>query len=161
MSSGWFCGAVGPPLGADRDAVRVDGADAGFGQAADRRVGVLRRVVDVRPVEQRRDAGVERLERADQVRDVDVLGAVLDADVVEHPGEVLVERAAREDAAHRRLPRVPVGVDEARHDDHRVASIGLGVSDSSSCRPISLIVPFSTSTSTAGDVTDVGSIEMM
>ena len=115
---GMFARAVRPPLAADRDAVRVDGADAGVGEPGDRGVGVLRRVVDVRPVEQRGDAGVERLERAHQVRDVDVLGAVLHADVVEHAGEVLVERAAREDAAHRRLPGVPVRVDEARHDDH-------------------------------------------
>ena len=110
--------AVGPPLlRADRDAVRVDGADARFGQAADRLVRVIGRVVDVRPVQQRRDAGVERLERADQVGGVDVVGAVLRADVVQHAGEVFIEGAAREDASHRRLPGVPVRVDESRHDD--------------------------------------------
>jgi hypothetical protein len=94
-----------------------DRADAGLGQAVDRRVGVLGRVVHVRPVEERRNATVDGFERAHQVRDVDVLGAVLDADVVEHAGEVLIERAARQHAAHGRLPGVAVRVDEARHHD--------------------------------------------
>ena len=107
-----------PPLAAGRDAVGVDRADAGVLQTLDRRVGVIGRVVDVRPVEQRRDAAVERLERAGVVADVDVLGAVVAADAAEHDREVVVERAAREDAADRRLPRVPVRVDEPRHDDH-------------------------------------------
>ena len=70
--------------------------------------------------------------------DAHVLRAVVAADVSEHRGEVLVERAAREDAAHRRLPRVPVRVHESGHDDHpgridllrvRYAEVGPDVHD--------------------------------
>ena len=43
-----------------RRAVGEHGAEAPLLQRRDRRVGVLRRVLDVRPVEQRRDAGVDR-----------------------------------------------------------------------------------------------------
>ena len=107
-----------PPLAARRHAVRVHGADAGVLQALDRRVRVVGRVRDVRPVEQRRDACVERLERAGVVADVDVLGTIEAPDLAEHDREVVVERARRQDAADRRLPGVPVGVDEAGHHDH-------------------------------------------
>jgi hypothetical protein len=82
----------------------------GTGKPLDRRVGVLGCVVDVRPVEQRRDPRVQGFERAHQVRDVDILSAVLNADVVEHAGEVLVQRAARQDAPHRCLPGVAVRI---------------------------------------------------
>ena len=64
MSSGMVELAERPPLAARRHAVRVDRADAGVLEALDRRVRVIGRVVDVRPVEQRRHAAVERLERA-------------------------------------------------------------------------------------------------
>ncbi len=40
------------------------------------------------------------------------------ADAAQHHGEVMVERAARENATNRRLPRVPVRVDEPGHHDH-------------------------------------------
>ena len=77
--------------------------------------------------------GVERLERAGVVADVDVLGAVVPADAAEHHREVVVERAGREDAADRRLPRVPVRVDEPRHDDHaaRVDLLGIAYLEAS------------------------------
>src|SRR5205085_5950669 len=52
-----------------------------------------------------------------QVPDVDVLGPVVAADAPEHDREVMVEGAAGEHAAHRRLPRVSVGVDESGDDD--------------------------------------------
>ena len=107
-----------PPLAACRDAVRVDRADAGILQPLDRGVGVIRRVVDVRPVEQRRHAAVQRFQRSGVVPDVDVHGPVVTADAAEHHGEVVVECATRQHAPHRRLPRVSVRVDEARHDDH-------------------------------------------
>jgi hypothetical protein len=117
-----------PPLGPGRHAVGVDGADAGVPEALDRCVRVVGRVVDVRPVEQRRDTAVERLEGAGVVADVDVLRAVEAADLAEHDREVVVEGAGRQDAADGRLPRVPVRVDEARHHDHpcRVDLLGVG-----------------------------------
>src|ERR1700730_7876195 len=116
-----------PPLAANRHAVCVDGADAGLPQAADRFVRMLRRVADMRPVEERGNPGIERLERADEVGGVDVVGAVMRADVAEHLREVLIECAAWQDAANRRLPRVPVRVDEPRHDDAigRIDDLGI------------------------------------
>ena len=82
-----------PPLAARRHAVGVDGADAGILQALDRCVRVVGRVVDVRPVEQRGDAPVERLERTCVVADVHVLRPVEAAYLAEHDREVVVERA--------------------------------------------------------------------
>ena len=114
---GMLARAVGPPVSADRHAVSVHGPDARVGEALDCRVGMLGRVVDVRPVEQGGDPRVERFERAHQVGDVDVFGAVLEADVVEHPREILVESAAGQHAADGRLPRVAMRIHEARHDD--------------------------------------------
>ena len=49
---------------------------------------------------------------------MDVLGAVEAPDLAEHDREVVVERARRKHAADRRLPGMPVGVDEAGHHDH-------------------------------------------
>jgi hypothetical protein len=121
--------AVRPPLAAGRHAVGVDRADACVLQALDRRVGVVGRVVDVRPVEERRHARVQRLERAGVVADVDVLRAVEAADLAEHDREVVVERAGGQHAADRRLPRVPVRVDEAGHHDHPGRVDLLGVRD--------------------------------
>ena len=82
-----------------------------------RSLGVVRCPQRVRPVERRRDAGVDRLERAEQVARVDVLGAedlpVLQ--VVED--EVLAERPVAAVAAQGGLPHVAVGVDHAGHQD--------------------------------------------
>ena len=121
--------AVRPPAVVARDAVGVDAADAGVLEPVHGLVGVLGRVRDVRPVEQRRDPGVERLERAGVVPDVDVLGPVVEPDLAEHVVEVGVERAAREHAAHRRLPRVPVRVDEARQHELPGRVDLLGIAD--------------------------------
>ena len=91
--------------------------DAGLLQAADRLVGVVGRVHDVRPVDERRDARVGALERAPQVAGVHVVGPVVRGELVEDPGEVGAERVVRGARPDRRLPRVAVGVDEARDDD--------------------------------------------
>jgi len=91
---------------------------------------VFRCVVDVRLVDQRGDAGINRFQRAHQVRDVNVLGSILDDNVVEHTGEVLVQCATGEHATHRRLPRVPMGVHKAGHDDAiaRINDVGMRAS---------------------------------
>jgi len=90
---------------------------------------VLRRVVDVRPVDQRGDAGVEALERAGQVGRVHVLRAVYGRERVEDLDEVVIEGGIGGDVADRRLPGVPVGVDEAGDDDGagRVDDLRVGV----------------------------------
>src|SRR3954470_11726069 len=79
---------------------------------------MIRRVVDVRPVKQRSHATVERLEGSGVVPDTDIFRPVVATNTAEHHGEVVVERATWEHAANGRLPRVPMGVDEPRHDDH-------------------------------------------
>ena len=71
----------------------------------------------MRPVEQRRHAGVDRLERAEVVPGVDVFGAVGGSELVEHDREVAAEAHIRGDAADDGLPGVTVGVDEPRDDD--------------------------------------------
>ena len=108
-------------------AVGVLRPDPGLLQALDRGVGVLGGVVDVRPVDQRGDAGVEALQRPGQVAGVDVLGPVERCEGVEHLDEVVVQGRVRRAVADRRLPGVPVGVDEARDDDLARAVDDLGV----------------------------------
>ena len=100
-------------------AVPVDRADARFLEAADRGVGVLGRVRDVRPVQQRGDPGVQRAPRAQEVAGVHVVGAVDPAGRRADVAEVVrIEPAVGQDVAELSLPGVPVGIDEARHDDH-------------------------------------------
>jgi hypothetical protein len=112
----------------NHQAVAVDGAQLGVLQAPDRLVGVLGRVRDVRPVEQRRHAGVDRLERAEVVARVDVLRPVGGGELVEHDVEVAAEADVRRDAADHGLPGVPMRVDEPGHDDaaRDVDDLGLG-----------------------------------
>jgi hypothetical protein len=71
----------------------------------------------MRPVEGRGDAGVHRLQGAEQVARVDVLGAEHLAVLQVVEDEVLAERPVAAVAAQRRLPHVAVGVDHARHQD--------------------------------------------
>jgi hypothetical protein len=98
-------------------AVREHDARAGLEQRPDRAVGVLGRVQVVRPVQERRDAGVERLERSDEVPGVGVLGPVVAGEAGVNAREVVRERPIRRDVAPRRLPRVAMAVHEAGHHD--------------------------------------------
>ena len=95
------------------------------------------------------------LERTGVVADVDVLRTVVAADAAEHDREVVVERAARQDAAHRRLPGVPMRVDEARHDDHSGGVDLLRVGHPRS-RPTSTIVAVLDEDVAVRDLADVG-----
>ena len=108
-----------PPVDERRvpEAVGEDRSDLRLLQAADRLVGVGRRVHDVRPVDERRDARVDALERAPQVAGVHVVGPVVRRELVEDRPEVGDQREVRRARPDRRLPRVPMGVDEARDDD--------------------------------------------
>ena len=98
--------AVGEHEAAGDGLERVDGG-----------LGVVDRLQAVRPVDGGGHAGLDRLERRQQVARVDVLRAedLAPLEVVED--EVLGERPVGAVAAHRRLPHVAVGVDHARHDD--------------------------------------------
>ena len=91
-------------------------------QPADRLVGVLGRVHDVRPVDERGDARVDALQRAPQVAGVDVIGPIVRRELVEDGPEVGAERVVGRRRPDRRLPGVPMGVDEAGDDD---VAIGL------------------------------------
>ncbi len=87
------------------------------GERVDRGVGMVDRLQAVRPVHAGGDPGVERLQRAEEVPGVDVLGSELRAPVQVVPDEVLRERPVRTVAAGRGLPHVPVRVDHPGHDD--------------------------------------------
>src|SRR3990172_8198650 len=64
---------IHPPWLAEREAVTEHRADAGFLQRFDGCVGVRGRLLDMRPVHDRGDAGVERAQRADKIADIDVV----------------------------------------------------------------------------------------
>ena len=100
-----------------REAVGEDGPDPRLLQPADGLVGVVRRVHDVRPVDERRDARVDALERAPQVGGVDVVRPIVRRELVEDGPEVGDQREVGRAGPDRRLPGVAVGVDEARDDD--------------------------------------------
>ena len=65
-----------------RIAVGEHRAHAGFLQALDAGVGVLRRVLDVRPVQHRGHADIDAAQRAEQVGDVGVLRNVVGAELL-------------------------------------------------------------------------------
>src|SRR4029453_12816794 len=110
-------------------AVGVLGPDAGLLEPADGGVGVLGGVVDVRPVDQGGDAGVDALQRPGQVAGVDVLGPVEGGEGVEDLHEGGAEGGVGGAAPDGRLPGVPVGVDEPGDDDPAagVEHLGVGV----------------------------------
>jgi hypothetical protein len=83
----------------------------------------------VRPIDERRDARVDALERAPEVRCINVVGAVVRRELVEDRPEVGDQREVRRARPDRGLPRVAVGVDEARNDD-----VAVGVDNLRVCR---------------------------
>ena len=114
-----------------RRAIGKHRAHAGFLQALDRSVGVLGRILDVRPVEHAGDAGVDRAERAEQVGGIDVVRHHLGAERALHDVAIVLQRAVRQHVAQEALPHVPVGIDEARHHDRLrgVDHLGIGRAD--------------------------------
>ena len=112
-------------------AVGEHGAHAGLLQSLDDGVRVLRRVVDVRPVEHAGDAGVDCAERAQQVGGIDVVRRHLGAELALHDVAIVLQRAVRQHVAQEALPHVPVRIDEARHHDRvrSVDDLGIGRAD--------------------------------
>ena len=98
-------------------AVGQDEPAGNLRQRIDRRLGVLGRLQTVRPVHRCRHAGVDRLDRGQQVTGVDVLRPEYLAPLQVVPDEVLGQRPVGAVAAHRGLPHVPVRVDHAGHHD--------------------------------------------
>ena len=84
-------------------------------------VGMGRRIDDVAPVEQRRNARIDLIEGAYQIADVNVLRRVELDDLANQHAKIVVERPVRGDAAQRGLPEMDVAVDKARHGDHATA----------------------------------------
>ena len=108
--------------------MREDGAHPGVLERLDRGIGVRRGREVVRPVDERRDAAVERLESAEVVAGVGVLGAEVLAESGVQAREVLGERPVRRDLADHRLPGVAMGVDEAGENDASGDVDDLGIS---------------------------------
>ena len=108
-------------------AVGVLGPDPSSPAGPGWRVRVLGGVVDVGPVDQRRDAGVEALQRPGDVAGVDVLGPVQRGEGVENLDEVVVEGRVW---AQLRMaaPRCAGGCRRSRDDDLAGAVHDLGVS---------------------------------
>jgi hypothetical protein len=72
----------------------------------------------MRPVEDGRDPGIERAQRAHEIADARVFGPHYRACRSGDVAAVVRQQAVGQDAAKRALPHVPVRVDESRHDDH-------------------------------------------
>ncbi|MHC2781995.1 hypothetical protein ACVMBZ_001202 [Bradyrhizobium liaoningense] len=97
--------------------VEEGGADAALDQAAHGGISVIRRRIVVAPVDQRGDAVVDLVQRADQRRDMDVLGPKHGREPGMHAAEIFEQRPVRGIAAQARLPGVHVRVDQAGDDD--------------------------------------------
>ena len=112
------------PLVADREPFLVGVAVAEYGAQArrleplHRAVRMRRRIVVVRPIVERRNPRVERLQSAEQVGDIHVLGRVEVAHHAAHAGKILRERPVRSARTEERLPGVPVRIDKTRNGDH-------------------------------------------
>ena len=109
-------------------AVEEVAADPRVPQPPQVRVGVRGRLVVVRPVGDRGDPGVERLQGAPQGAGVDVVRRVPQGDAGQHRGPVPGAGDLRRVAADGALPHVPVGVHQARDDQAagRVDDLGVG-----------------------------------
>ena len=108
-----------PPVleGRIPEAEGEDRPDARLLKPADRCVRMVRRVHDVGPIDERGDARVRAFERTPQVAGVYVVGPVVRRELVEDAAEVRTEGVIRGAGPDRRLPGVPMRVDEARDDD--------------------------------------------
>jgi hypothetical protein len=109
---------VRPPRLAQREAVAEQGTDSGFLQRLDGGIGVRRRLLDVRPIDDRGNAGIERAQRADEIADIDVVRAIVRAVLAENEAKIVAQRAVRDQVADRAFPHVAVAVNKARHHDH-------------------------------------------
>ena len=119
------------PPGLDRrvrKAERKHRSDACVAEALERRVGVLRGIHDVRPVDEGRDPGVRALDGAPAVRREDVVRPVVRGELVEDRAEIGSQGVVGRRRPNRRLPRVAVDVDEPRDDDvtRGVDDLGVG-----------------------------------
>jgi len=118
-----------PPAAIDRLRIAVGehGPHAGIGERLHGGIGVLGRVVDVRPIEDAGDAAVDGTERTEVIAGIHVIRGVVGAECFLHDRNVVVERTIRQHVAQDALPHVPVRVDETGHYDHAGGIDHLGV----------------------------------
>jgi hypothetical protein len=111
-------------LGAEKGhwgAVSEYRANARFLERVDGGIGMGRRIDYVAPIEQRCNAGIDLIERSDQIADVHVLRRIEADDLANQHAKIVVERPVRGNAPERGLPEVDVAVYKARHGDHAAA----------------------------------------
>ena len=108
-------------------AVEEVAPDAGLLKAAQVSIGVGGGLEVVRPVGDRGDPGVQRLQGAPQGSGVDVICGVLGGDPGQHSGPVARPGDLGGEPENGPLPYVAVGVDEARDDEPAFGVDHLGV----------------------------------
>ena len=101
-----------------RPAMRKDGPQARITQCRDRSIRMRRRILHLRPIQHRRDAGIDGAKRAEQVADVHILGTIARAQSKEDFLEVLGCGSVDVAMADTGLKCVPVTVHESRQHDH-------------------------------------------
>ena len=104
-----------------RRAVRKYCPNSGFLKGVDRGVGMCRRIDDVAPIEQRRNARIDLIKRASEIADICVFRLVEADDLANQHAEVVVERPVCGDTPQRGLPEVDMAIDKARHGNHAAA----------------------------------------
>ena len=92
-------------------------ANAAVHKPVDRPLSHLQAGDIVAPIHERRHAGVDLRQRADQIADVIVLGLVERGEIAVNMPEIIGRHPFHADAAQRGFPRVHMRVDEPRHDD--------------------------------------------
>ena len=99
-------------------AIGVDGADTGLPQALNGSVSVLGTVPDMRPVEQRGDAGVDGAQGANEIASIGIFGSIPCPGGSGNVSLIVTEQTIGEDTAQDALPDVSVRIHEPWHDDH-------------------------------------------
>src|SRR5690348_16555046 len=82
---------------------------------------MLRRGLDMGPVEDGSDPGIDRAQRADQVPGIHILRAIDWREDVQDERQIAhltFKRVVYADVAQDAFPQMAVGIYEARHDDH-------------------------------------------
>src|ERR1700691_4912830 len=141
-----------------RGAVRKYCPNSRFLKGVDRGVGMCRRIDDVAPVEQRRNAGIDLIKRDSEIADICVFRLVEADDLANQHAEVVVEGPVCGDTSQRGLPEMDMAVDKARHRDH-AAAVYLAYGPTADVLPTATILPLSMSRSPDSMIPSVGSIE--
>ena len=82
---------------------------------------MVRRVDDMAPVEKGCYPGIDLIECSDEIAYICILWRIKPHSFPDQYAEILVERPIRSNSAQRRLPKVDMPIDEARHGNHATA----------------------------------------